>query len=61
MSNRSLWNYVDDVRRQRNAILHGDGLIKVKSEDAELALIVATELFDKVLPSILAKIGCTLA
>jgi len=57
LSNRSLWSYVDDVRRQRNAILHGDGLMKVNREDAELALTVASELFHKVLPSVLAKIG----
>ena len=56
-SRRSLWDSVDNVRKQRNEVLHGDGLLKVTREDAEEALTLATTLIETVFPSVLTKIG----
>jgi hypothetical protein len=56
-SNKSLWKSVDEVREQRNAVLHGDGLLKVTREEAEHALAVATTLLEIVFPAVLHSLG----
>jgi hypothetical protein len=53
----SLWDSVDNVRKQRNVVLHGNGLPKVTREDAEEALTLATTLMETVFPAVLANIG----
>jgi len=57
LGNKSFWSLVNDVREQRNAILHRDQLLKVSKEDAEKAMAGAAQLLENVLPVILKTIG----
>jgi hypothetical protein len=43
LDNKSFWSLVNDVREQRNAILHRDQLLKVSKEDAEKAISGAAQ------------------
>jgi hypothetical protein len=56
-SKRSLWESVKTVAKQRNEVLHGDGLLKVTRDQAEEALAVATTLLETVFPALLTTLG----
>jgi hypothetical protein len=56
-SKKSLWEFVKNVGRQRNEVLHGEGLSSVTKEQAEEAIVMATTLFETVFPALLKNLG----
>jgi hypothetical protein len=54
---KSLWEFVRNVAKQRNQVLHGEGLLTVTKEQAEEAIVVATTLVETVFPALLARLG----
>jgi hypothetical protein len=52
LGDKSFWSFVNDVREQRNTILHGDQLSKVNKEDAANAITGAAQLLENVLPAV---------
>jgi hypothetical protein len=56
-SKKSLWEFVKSVARQRNEVLHGEGLVNVTREQADEAISVATTLLETVFPALLKNLG----
>jgi len=56
-SNKSLWQSVNEVRTQRNDVLHRGGLLAVAREESEYALAVAMTLIETVFPAVIGNLG----
>jgi hypothetical protein len=51
----TLWEEINEVQRKRNSIMHRAET--VSKEGAELAIGVASEILEKLFPTVIAKIG----
>jgi len=54
-SNKTLWEEINKVQKDRNAIMHRTE--KAGIEDADLALAVASEILESIFPEIISKMG----
>jgi len=54
-ANNTLWEEINTVQKKRNLIMHR--AIKAEDEDADLALVVASEILESIFPEIIVRMG----